>query len=169
MHALHGSRSRFARGLAIGVVLALAAMQPLAARASGLPTIGASATNGATIQVSRAAGNQVAADAAVPLPSAPFCASHHYPTGASAHYSVLRVGGSCFPFPGSVHVAIRDMTTGAVLRNWVTVPLAVTSLPPGWGGHFQYVTQGDARPGDAIRFWIVDGAWHRIVTVADTP
>jgi hypothetical protein len=115
-------------------------------------------------------GNQSGARAAALPPSpAPFCALHHHLTGASAQYSVLRVSGACFPVPSSVHVAIRDLTTGAVLRTWITLPVAPFAPPPNWGGRFQYVTQGDARPGDAIRFWIVDGSWHRIVTIIDTP
>jgi hypothetical protein len=109
-----------------------------------------------------------------PIPHAaagplPFCTTHHYLTGASAHYSVLRVHGLCFPYPSSAHIAIRDLTTGTVLKGWTSIPvtLIVPSNPPIPG--FRYVTQGDARPGDAIRFYIADGAWHRILTVSDTP
>ena len=104
-----------------------------------------------------------------PLPPVPFCATHHYLTGASAHESVLRVRGACFPFPSSVHIAIRDLTTGQVLRSWITVPVTPFPPPATQVAGFQYVTQGDARPGNTIRVWIVDGAWHRIVTITDTP
>jgi hypothetical protein len=97
-----------------------------------------------------------------------FCATHHYLTNTSAQESVLKVGGSCFPFPSSVHIAIRDATTGAVLRSWITVPVTML-FPANPIPGFQYVTQGDARPGDTIRFWLVDGPWHRILTVTDTP
>jgi hypothetical protein len=103
------------------------------------------------------------------LPLLPFCATHHYLVSASAHNSVLAVKGACLPYPSSVHIAIRDLTTGSVLRNWITIPVTPFALPRNEGGGFQYVTQGDARPGDAIRFWIVDGAWHKVLTVADTP
>ena len=109
------------------------------------------------------------ASPALPLPPAPFCATHHYAVGASAHQSVLRVKGVCFPLPSNVHIAIRDLTTGTVLLKWTTIPV-VPFFPSGnSSGGFQYETQGDARPSDAIRFWIVDGAWHKILTVTDTP
>lgn len=140
MHALRGPTSRFVIGcLTITAGLAAATLGSLPAHA------------------------------ALPLPSAAFCSAHQYVTAASDHYSVIRVGGTCFPFPSSAHIAIRDLTTGAVLRPWTTIPVALSAPLPSWGGQFHYVTRGDARRSDAIRFWVVHGAWHRLVTVTDVP
>ena len=53
MKALHGSRARFIIGLAVAGLLALPAAQPLAAHASGTPSISATVETGrAIVQVS---------------------------------------------------------------------------------------------------------------------
>jgi hypothetical protein len=114
-----------------------------------------------------AGARSVAHAAPARSPYSVYCLKHHYASGATAVQSVLRVNGLCFPIPSSAHIAMRNLTTGAVLRTWTTIPV-VTSLPAvQWTGQFHYVTQGDAAPGTTIRVWIVDGAWHRTFTILD--